>query len=180
MNRNYFKQGFFKWLFLVFIVIWVGVIFYFSSQVPEVSHKQSGVALDIFHRVDDILDITDTAVFKKAEYFITQVVLDERYETPNAVIRKSAHFGIYMGLGMLASIFAYFYGKKLLLAMLLGVSFPIMIAVFDEYNQKFTGRTSSLEDVLLDGAGAFLGALIVIFFILLWIIIRYFWKKAHR
>lgn len=180
MKRKFLKQRIFKWLFLIFIVIWVGVIFYFSSQVPEVSHKQSGFALDIFYKVDEVLDISDTAVFKKAEYFITQVLLDGRYETPNAVIRKSAHFGIYMGLGMLAAIFAYVYGKKLLLAMLLGASFPIMIAVFDEYNQKFTGRTSSLEDVLLDGAGAFLGALIVIFFILLWIIIRYFWKKAHR
>lgn len=180
MKRNYFKQGFFKWLFLIVIVIWVGVIFYFSSQVPEVSHKQSGFALDIFQKVDEILDISDTAVFKKAEYFITQVLLDGRYETPNAVIRKSAHFGIYMGLGMLAAIFSYVYGKKLLLAMLLGVSFPIMIAVFDEYNQKFTGRTSSLEDVLLDGAGAFLGALIVISCILLWRLFRYFWIRMYR
>lgn len=171
------KKNYFKWIFFVFIAIWVGIIFYFSSQVPEVSHKQSGAALEIFHRINDIFDISDTKMFQKAKYFITQVVLDGRYETPNAVIRKSAHFGIYMILGMISCSFAYVYGKKLLLAIMLGFSFPIMIAVFDEYNQKFTGRTSSLEDVLLDGAGALLGTIIVVFIILICIIVKYFWKK---
>lgn len=180
MKKTDVKKNILKWIFLIFIVIWVGMIFYFSSQIPEISHKQSGFALDIFHKINDVMDISDTAIFKKAEHFIKDVLLNGRYETPNAVIRKSAHFGIYMALGMLSCIFAYIYGKKLLLAFIIGVSFPIMIAVFDEYNQKFTGRTSSLEDVLLDGAGALVGTVFVVLCILIWFLIKLILKRSYK
>ncbi|MGB5823949.1 MAG: VanZ family protein [Proteocatella sp.] len=161
------KKKYITWSILILMAGWIGLIFYFSSQGPAASHGQSGWAVEIFNRLNAKLDITDTELFKKASYFVREVLFKGRYETPNAIMRKSAHFGIYLVLGMITCLFSYMYGRRYLLAGMLGVSFPVLIAVLDEYNQKFTGRTSSLEDVLLDGSGALLGTCLVLVCILI-------------
>ena len=155
--------------FLILILGWIGLIFYFSSQVPEVSHGQSGWAVQFFYKLNDWLDIRDNILYEKISYFIRQILLQGRYETPNAIMRKSAHFGIYMVLGMISCLFSYIHGGRYILAIMLGVSFPVLVAVLDEYNQKFTRRTSSLEDVILDGAGALVGTCLVLVLLVIWL-----------
>ena len=144
------------------LVLWIGLIFYFSSQPPSVSHNQSGLAIKVIKKINDIFDITDTALFKKVETIAKERLFKGRYSSKNSIVRKSAHFGIYFILGIICSVFAYFYSQKILIAFLLGISLPVVVAVLDEFNQGFIGRTSSLSDVILDGAGALMGTVLVV------------------
>ncbi|ATW28413.1 hypothetical protein DCMF_06550 [Candidatus Formimonas warabiya] len=149
-------------LFLLFIG-WTGMIFYFSSQPPERSYSQSGMTVKMLRTVNDLFDITDTHLYGKLEHVLKNTWPFSKYQSTNAVVRKSAHFGMYFLLGMLSAAFGYLYAKKMLIGFLLGVSLPVVIAVLDEFNQEFVGRTSSLNDVIIDGTGALTGTLIIIF-----------------
>ncbi|AOT70050.1 VanZ family protein [Geosporobacter ferrireducens] len=152
--------------FLVFI-LWTVMIFYFSSQPPNISHSQSSMAVRILRKANEIFDITDSRIYQKGESLIKDVLLMGRYKTSNAVVRKSAHFGIYFVLGILCSSFGYIYSGKIFIGFLLGASLPVAIAVLDEFNQGFVGRISSLNDVIIDGVGAFIGTVIVICIIMI-------------
>lgn len=81
-----------------------------------------------------MFDITDTAFLKKVEFIVRQRLFKGRFNSKNSIVRKSAHFGIYFILGIMCSVFGYFYTKKILIAFLLGVSLPVVVAVLDEYN----------------------------------------------
>jgi VanZ family protein len=143
------------------------MIFYLSSQPPEISYGQSKLAIKIIKGVDDFFDISDTAFYGKVAGFIQAKWFLGFYKSTNFVVRKSAHFGIYLLLGIFASAFAYVYSKKLLMGFLLGISLPITVAVLDEFNQSFVGRLSSLEDVIIDGGGALTGSILFLIIILI-------------
>lgn len=152
-------------LFLTAILFWILLIFYFSSQPGSESHLQSDTALAIVRGLNEILDITDNELFIKAELFFRESILNGRYSSADDLVRKSAHFGIYFVLGIFSASFGYFYAGKYLIGLILGVTLPVTVAVLDEYNQGFVGRTSSLEDVMLDGIGAGFGTLTILIII---------------
>lgn len=152
-------------LFLI-LITWTGVIFYFSSQPPALSNHQSKTVIRIIQKVNDFFDITDTKFYAKAADLLKDTQFFKRYKTPNAMIRKTAHFGTYFLLGVISSAFGYVYSRKLFMGFLLGASLPVMIAVIDEVNQGFVGRTSLLDDVVIDGMGALAGDLVFVFIIL--------------
>ena len=145
-------------------ILWTGLIFYFSSQPPAVSNSQSGWAVKIINAVNETFDITGTDFYAQIEAKVKDIWFFGRYKSPHAVVRKSAHFGIYFLLGMITGAGGFLYARKLPVGFLLGLSIPVTVAVLDEYNQGFVGRTSSLNDVIIDGTGAFFGALTVILF----------------
>lgn len=77
-------------------------------------------------------------------------------------IRKGAHFGIYLLLGVFLCLALYVYFKKNFVLM---IFIPWMattgLAAFDEFHQGLTGgRTPLVEDVILDSTGALVGILI--------------------
>lgn len=159
-------------LLLVILIAWIGVIFYFSSQPPEVSYGQSKIAIKLIYKINEIFDISDTAVYDKFSSFVKNNWIFGFGKSTNIVVRKSAHFGIYLLLGIISAGFAYNYSRKKLMGLLLGISLPVTIAVLDEYNQGLVGRTSSLTDVIIDGAGAFTGSVIVISFVVLYNLVK--------
>ncbi|MDF1617770.1 VanZ family protein [Petrocella sp. FN5] len=163
----------------ILVIGWIGLIFYFSSQPPNASNRQSRGAVDVFYMLDDHLDFTDTVIYEKAVDFFKNVILKGQYETSNALIRKSAHVGIYLVLGFMVTLLAYYYHRRYHLAFILGISLPTLIAVMDEYRQSFIGRTSSLDDVVLDGFGATVGTIICLLILMLIKFILYLSKK-HR
>ncbi|HQC41724.1 MAG TPA: VanZ family protein, partial [Petrotogaceae bacterium] len=83
-----------------------------------------------------------------------------------ALLRKSAHFGIYFVLGIISFIFSLGYSKKYLMAVITGVTFPAFIACFDEYNQEFFERGAALTDVMIDISGAVAGTVLAVCVIL--------------
>lgn len=74
------------------------------------------------------------------------------------LVRKGAHFFEFAVLGALTaallSALHEQYGRRW---SGYGWFYLLSIAVIDEFIQCFTGRTSAVEDVVLDFAGAFLG-----------------------
>jgi VanZ family protein len=82
------------------------------------------------------------------------------------LVRKTAHFGLYFILGFI-SFFGFYFVSKIYLAVLLGITFPNLIAVMDEYSQQYYNRGSSLNDVIIDlygiMSGVFFGFFLVYF-----------------
>ncbi|WP_233185662.1 VanZ family protein [Thermotoga sp. SG1] len=89
-------------------------------------------------------------------------------------MRKFAHFGLYFIMGVLSFVLSYSYIEKYVFSILMGVSFPTLIAVLDEYNQSFHNRGSSLYDVIIDMNGAMFG---VFFSLLVWFVMKLTVKK---
>lgn len=162
----------------LFIVIWIGVIFYFSSQPSVESHEQSGQVVGLYEKANAIFDFSDSKFFNKIETIIFEHILDNKYKTTDAKVRKSAHFGIYFILGIASTGFAYVYSKKWLIAVLLGISLPTTVAVLDEFNQGMIDRTSSLNDVVLDMSGATFGMLFGLILIKVIMIVYNNWKST--
>lgn len=53
-----------SFLVLTLILMWIGLVFYFSSQPPDVSGRQSGNVYKFLKKVDNVLDFTQTRWYK--------------------------------------------------------------------------------------------------------------------
>lgn len=114
----------------------MALIFWFSSRTATESSAQSDVFVDLFKRI-----FGDNAV---TEF----------------IVRKTAHFCEYAGLGLLFAVAFYVqFGKtKIPFAVLCASAY----AVTDEVHQIFVeGRACKFTDWAIDTAGALLGVLVV-------------------
>ncbi len=127
-------------LFLLSSVLVTGFIFFNSFQGPDSSNESSGFFLKLFEPITNYLD----KFIEDADW--------------NFVIRKGAHFTEFCVLGILScNTFLSIDSRKRV--SLLGYNFfcVLSVAVCDEFIQSFTGRTSSVRDVLIDFCGAVVG-----------------------
>lgn len=119
-----------KWLVLV---VWMVVIFVFSSQGHEVSSGQSQGVLRI---VSDLANLT----------------------LPEWVVRKGAHIFLYFVLGLLAYNVLRGCSKSTRAGVVLSVLIVLAYATSDELHQLFVpGRSGELRDVAIDTAAATIG-----------------------
>lgn len=131
-------------------LIWMWIIFMFSSQPASDSNELSvGVTKILVEILGKILPLNiETST-------ISNIVIQL-----NHIIRKLAHFSIYMVLGILvygAIIKNGILKKELLISLII----CIIYAVSDELHQLFVpGRGCQLKDVFIDSTGAFNGILI--------------------
>ncbi|KRN98660.1 VanZ family protein [Companilactobacillus kimchiensis] len=88
-------------------------------------------------------------------------------------VRKGAHFGTYLALGVLLCLALYtYFQKNNFLKILVPWLMATGLAAFDEFHQGLTGgRTPSVVDVILDSAGAFTGTLLVV--VIVYFILRH-------
>ena len=139
MKRN----NMLKIISYIVVILWMALIFKLSSQPAVESWKVSGEVTDINIKVIDKL--TPNTKFNVNEF--------------NHMVRKNAHFFIYLGLGVLTvnalrkkGIVRYKYIALLIC---------ILYAISDEFHQVFVpGRGPGVKDVLIDSAGALVGILI--------------------
>lgn len=76
--------------------------------------------------------------------------------------RKSAHFLLYMVLGILSAAALSRHIGKTFLLFVLAEAVSILYACSDELHQHFSaGRSPQITDVLLDAAGALFGVLLL-------------------
>lgn len=137
INRLKNWQG--RWSGLLALV-WLGVMFWFSSQPSSESSQLSGGVLQW------LADQTDGFIPRS-------VFLDPLAQT---IIRKTAHFTNYLILGVLVTLSGG--RRKPLRLLILG----LLAAVFDETHQVFVpGRSGELRDVLIDLAGFAVGMVLV-------------------
>ena len=136
---------------ILLVVIWMGVIFSFSSDNKNASdNKSSSVIITIYHF------FSDKELTKLEE---KQII--EKYAYP---IRKIAHFTEYFILGLLVISLISEYtiiNKK---AIIIGIIICLLYAISDELHQLFTsGRSARVFDVLVDTSGSTTSILIYTF-----------------
>ncbi len=132
------------------VIIWMGFIFYLSHQPATVSNELSTGVTEVIVR-------TIEKVAPNKEFDIKRF---------NHIIRKNAHFFIYLVLGVFV-INAFrasgVYGYR---GMALALLVCVLYAISDEVHQMFIpGRGPGIKDVLIDSAGAMVGIGIYMFVI---------------
>lgn len=145
---------------LLILLLWMGLIFYFSAQAAPESEETSNLAAEFIYRIYSFL-LADNASLSRSEFMM-------RFIQP---IRKLAHFSEFMILTVLIfiNVIEYQDEKIYLASFLLGS----LYAVSDEIHQLFVeNRFCSVYDMLIDSAGCLLGIAICH-------LIYERWKKAH-
>lgn len=137
------------WSYAPFLV-WIGVIFFFSSNLGSSSHT--------------------SLIIEPLLKFIYPQITAESLEFAHACVRKAAHFteyGILALLGLRA--FASSAGVLYKLRWVLPIVAVAVVASLDEFNQSFEpSRTSSVWDVLLDISGGVVATLFCLAVSTLW------------
>ena len=132
-----------KLIKLTFIILWMAMIFFFSNQKADDSSKLSD---GIIVKVANIFVDKDLSTNKK------EAIL-EKYTT---IVRKIAHFGIYLILGILVINFLCEYNIKHII--LISMLICLLYSITDEVHQLFIeGRSGEVRDVLIDSAGSLVG-----------------------
>jgi VanZ family protein len=127
-----------SWILAILLMI---LIYQFSSQVADDSNKLStGITEKVVVQVNKIIEP------------------DIEVKSFNHYIRKSAHFSIYMLLGILF-MNAFTKGQlSLKYCYLFSFGLTMLYAISDEVHQHFVpGRGPSINDVGIDTLGALLG-----------------------
>ena len=139
----------------IIILLTVAIIWGHSFMTPEMSTEESSFVKEIVEAV------------------VQSVSNNEAFTIPEIVIRKSAHFFEYAVLGLELVILITINKslqadddkkggliKKLLSLYPTAFIISLLVGFVDETIQYFTGRYSSIWDVLLDLAGASFSILI--------------------
>lgn len=128
-----------KKILLGCLIIGIGFIFYQGT-------RSSGMSTQISNNiVYQIVDVVEKVSLQSQ---------DELYYTVHVIVRKSAHFFEYAVLGGLLAV----YFNRDVFYSLFGV---LLCATLDEYFQSFIGRTSAVEDILIDFCGGIVGIIII-------------------
>ena len=144
-----------KYLSWITVILWMSLIFYFSHQPATVSNElSSGIT-------EEILDIVNKIV----------PALDSEMERVNHIVRKNAHFLIYLVLGVFVVNAFRTSGVQGYCRIGLALLICVLYAVSDEFHQHFIeGRGPQVKDVLIDSMGAVIG--ICLFCLIGWIVKR--------
>ena len=132
------------WISLVAVLLVLGFIYGNSLQNGEESMQTSGAVVEV---VKPIVDPEDQ-------------IAEDLFST---IVRKLAHFTEFFWLGMAlcgVRIGAQAWPRLSRLRASETLFFALLCAVADEFLQSFTGRTSSVRDVLIDFGGALSGLLL--------------------
>ncbi|MGI6424217.1 MAG: VanZ family protein [Tepidanaerobacteraceae bacterium] len=129
------------------VLLWMGVIFYFSHQPAlestELSSKVTKIIINTLEKINPNAEI-DVKVF-------------------SYIVRKAAHFSLYFVLGFLVINGLWksgIYGSK---GIYLGVFISLLYAISDEVHQLYVpGRGGQVQDVILDTVGSVVGILLYV------------------
>ena len=141
------------YIWLVLTVLWIAVIFSFSSTPGEKSANQSQTVTEKFVQVV----WKDYEMAEKPE----PGSLDLIYDT---IVRKTAHLCSYALLGILMLLTVKGFADKKswhFPAYKLSVPLSVAVAILDEINQLLTeGRSGRVLDVLSDTTGVVIGTFV--------------------
>ena len=134
-----------KTISIILLLLWMTVIFMFSSSGSVKSNNTSGQV------ISSAISVKDKVTSKETKPEAKKKIVKKL----NYSVRKSAHVFEYFILGILSlNVFdAFNVKRKVLFAIIL----CILYASSDEFHQIFTGRTASIIDVLLDSVVSIVG-----------------------
>ena len=133
-------------IYMLALIIWMAIVFIFSNQPADVSSKASGgITEKVVHAITkDNKKITQTQ--------------REQIET---IIRKCAHFTLYLIGGILTTNLLSTTKVKDKHIILYAIVFCFVYAITDEVHQLFVpGRSGELRDVIIDTLGATTGTML--------------------
>ena len=134
-------------IYLILVILWLGVIFMFSSQNGEDSGNTSK------ELIIKIVNVYEKITNKEVDMNIAI----EKMQYP---IRKLAHFTEYFILGIFMFLFINTYNFKNKLLITIGICF--ICASFDEIHQIFSdNRGPSIIDVFIDTFGSIVSSSIL-------------------
>lgn len=154
----------------ILIIIWMITIFLFSNQDGMESENTSDIITNrlVNETIENNIEIEENVDNTNNENINNSVnVAKYNYEFEmykgevRLVVRKSAHFIIYLVGGFLLFNFFRTYNINLRNQIIYAILGIILYASSDEFHQLFVnGRTARVEDVLLDTLGAIVGILL--------------------
>ena len=142
-----------KKIFLkIIIVFWMFLIFMLSNQPSDDSTRLS----------DGVIEKTIGNVYKLFHGDVTDEKIIEIQNTYSHITRKTAHFTIYLVLGLFVGLLLNEYNIPLKLLIFYGVLICMMYSISDEVHQMFVaGRSGEIKDVFIDTCGASIGNMII-------------------
>lgn len=136
--------------YILFVILWMGFIFYMSHQPAEISKAQSNKVIDIIKHINNSNSTNNSNKTNNSDKFINSFV-----------IRKTAHMFLYASLSILMFICIY-NGENMLKSIILSLVLCFLYACSDEFHQLFiVGRSGELRDVLVDFMGSSIGIFII-------------------
>jgi VanZ family protein len=159
-----------RWILVLLVLFWMTILVWFSLQ-PKlpidakehakwmVGQVEKRYTIDHFKRtISDKVTWLEPGFVKFYSFY--GLNYNDRDSAFNFLIRKAGHFTVYFILGLLLFFtFRRFVSSPYLWTLLMGLLF----ALFDELNQFYlSGRTSMIQDVLVDFAGV-VSSLLIIF-----------------
>lgn len=148
-----------KYTYYIPALLWMGVIFYSSSQPYEDQDLKPTLAkyLDLTF-LEPIFDHV-SFVYHQSEVSIASLGIGGFIEF---FIRKGAHVTVFL---ILCLLLYYAFTRTIAssrMAVLFAFFSTILYAIFDEWHQGWTpNRTPYIGDIFLDGIGAIIAVLII-------------------
>lgn len=137
----------------IIVVLYLAMIYYFSSQDGTKSHKVSAGLLE---------HIKLLFVFIPEDIFEFFSGVDKNHEY---ILRKMAHFTEYLILALIVFKALRVSRVKVKRSFVFTSVFCLLYAVSDEVHQFFVpGRAFAVTDILIDTSGAVFGLIIAAFF----------------
>lgn len=132
----------------ILVIIWMFVIFNFSSQNGTKSTKTSDVVTSM------VVNVTTSVTNKD----IPREEVKKKVEDSTFLVRKTAHFTEYLILGILVLQLLSDYTKINKRMLIVSLIICYLYAVSDEVHQIFIpDRTAKVLDTFIDGAGSLVG-----------------------
>lgn len=133
------------------VVLWMSLIFYFSSLNGSESTDQSKGFL--YNTIGNIIDIFDKNM--------SDIEKDELINKLDHPIRKIAHESVYFILAILVCFSLSNYNLDIKKFIIISFLICFFYSISDEIHQLFVlGRSGEIKDVIIDSIGSFLGIMI--------------------
>lgn len=133
------------------IILWMIIIFLLSNQKAQDSKQLS----------NSFITKTIINIYEMKHGKITEEKKIEIKENYSFIVRKAAHFTIYLVLGLLVSLVLI--GKNLNIKQIIiyGVLICMAYSITDEIHQIFvSGRSGEIRDIIVDTCGSTVGILL--------------------
>lgn len=126
-----------KLIAILFVLISIGGMFYFSTQTAIDSSIQSQFFIDLIYKLSGV-------------------------RLNSYIIRKLAHVFMFMMISVSIVIFVYMISNNIIVSIGISSLISIGYACLDEYIQTFIeGRSGNIKDVMIDCIGVIIGILII-------------------
>lgn len=139
------KKKIIKW---ILVLLWMGLIFYFSSRNSDESTNQSQGIID----KTNIVDIYEEKNSVDRETAIEEV---------DRIVRKIAHASIYFILAILVCSALSEYKLSVSKTIMIAFIICLLYSCSDEIHQLYvSGRSGEVRDVIIDNIGCIIGYIV--------------------